>query len=291
LAGRGSSPILPPRSGDPSSTSHDRTAVIPPRKVTGGDRPPPTDLRRHASVTAILYALVAGAGTAAGAALVAGALPRRNILHNYLVPFGAGFMLATVFVAMLPHAFRAGPSAALFVLAGYLAVHISQHTATPHFHFGEETHQDAMVGRWVGWTAVFGLLLHAFFDGVAIGSGFAIDQALGLLIFSAVVLHKVPEGVTLGSVMLASGNSRGAAVMGGALVGGATVAGAAVATGLAAWTHQALAVSAGVTLYVAASNLVPEVQRQSGWRGGLALLAGVVLFLAARWLLGHPLHG
>jgi zinc and cadmium transporter len=242
-------------------------------------------------VTSLLYALLAGAGTAAGAALVAGALPRRTLLHNYLVPFGAGFMLATVFVAMLPHAFRLGPSAALFVLAGYIGVHISQHTATPHFHFGEETHADAMVGRWVGWTAAFGLLLHAFFDGVAIGSGFAIDHALGVLIFTAVVLHKVPEGVTLGSVMLASGNTRRAAVAAGALVGAATVVGALVATGLARWTHHALAVSAGVTLYVAASNLVPEVQRQSGWRGGVALLAGAGLFLAARWLLGHPPHG
>src|SRR2546428_12580168 len=50
-------------------------------------------------------------------------------------------MLAVALVEVLPEAFaRSGTAAPALVLAGYLAVHLTQHTLTPHFHFGEETH-------------------------------------------------------------------------------------------------------------------------------------------------------
>ena len=94
------------------------------------------------------------------------------------------------------------------VLIGYLVVHLTQHTLTPHFHFGEETHHEEMVSKGIGYLALVGLLPHSFFDGVAIGSGFLGNRALGIfLIFTAVALHKVPTGVSLASVMLASGSS------------------------------------------------------------------------------------
>jgi len=54
-----------------------------------------------------------------------------------------------------------------------------------------------------------GLLIHTFFDGIAIASGFLVSPALGWIIFIAVFLHKIPEGFTVSSVMLASGRSRG----------------------------------------------------------------------------------
>ena len=86
-------------------------------------------------------------------------------------------MLAVALLAIVPHALEPGPDAALWILAGYLLVHLTQHVFTHHFHFGEETHDHAMVGRWVGITALLGLLLHTFFDGVAIASGFSVSPA------------------------------------------------------------------------------------------------------------------
>ena len=85
--------------------------------------------------------------------------------------------------------------------------------------------------------------------------------------------------------MLAGGHSRAAALGAGALLGVLTLTGALL-TGLFARTHvaYALALSAGVTIYVAASDLIPEVNREGGPALGWTVFAGLVLFALADWL-------
>jgi ZIP family zinc transporter/zinc and cadmium transporter len=168
----------------------------------------------------------------------------------------------------MPEVLRDSPAEALFVLAGYLAVHLAQHVLIPHFHFGEETHR---VSPGAGLSALLGLTLHTFFDGVAIASGFLVSGRLGILLFLAVLLHKLPEGVTIASVML----------------GVATVLGVALTEYVAPLARHGLALSAGVTLYVAASNLVPEFQAKRGGLTSAAFFGGALgFFLAERWLEG-----
>jgi len=234
-------------------------------------------------MTPWVYALLAAAGNLLGGAVAARGSARGRGATDALLAFGAGYMLAVVLLALLPAVPQAAPAASLLVLGGYLLVHLSQHALPPHFHFGEERHPEAMTSRWVGTAALLGLLVHTLFDGVAIGSSTVRDPVLGFFVFLAVLLHKVPEGVTIGSVLVASGHSPRVAVLGAALLGAATVAGAA---GLALWraaAGPALALSAGVTLYVAASNLMPEVQRHR--RGTVACLGGVAFYVVLWWAL------
>jgi zinc transporter ZupT len=240
---------------------------------------------------ALLYALAAAAAVVAGGLLVTIASPRSRSTQHLLIAFGAGYMVALVFVAMVPHALHGGTATAMQgVIAGYLLVHLTQHVLTPHFHFGEETHQDQMVGRWVGISALLGLLLHAFFDGVAIASGFQVGATLGMLIFAGIVLHKIPEGVTVASIMLASGNSRRSALVGVVVLGAATVLGVLFTANLGTLQRHGLALSAGVTLYVATSNLVPEIQQDRRWSTAVALFTGVALFFAARAMIAQLPH-
>jgi len=86
--------------------------------------------------------------------------------------------------------------------------------------------------------------------------------------------------------MLAGGHSRAAALGAGGTLGVLTIVGA-IATGLFAehYVGYALAVSAGVTIYVAASDLIPEVNREGGPALGWTVFAGLVLFAVADWLL------
>jgi ZIP family zinc transporter/zinc and cadmium transporter len=235
--------------------------------------------------TALAYALVAAAANLAGGLVITTASRRGRVSQRLLIGFGAGFMLAVAFLAMIPEAVEADSGAAVGILAGYLLVHLTQHVVTPHFHFGEETHSHEMLGRWVGITALLGLLLHTFFDGVAIASGFRIDAALGVLIFTAILLHKIPEGVTLASIMLASGNSAARAITSVGLLGAFTVLGVLLTEFLSPLAHHGLALSAGVTLYVAASNLVPELQREHGLQFTLSVFFGVGLYLVAQGFL------
>jgi ZIP family zinc transporter/zinc and cadmium transporter len=232
---------------------------------------------------AILYALAAGAANVAGGLVITTASPRGRNTQRLLIAFGAGFMLAVAMLAMLPHALEGGVNAAVGVLVGYLLVHLTQHVLTPHFHFGEETHH---VDEHVGISALLGLLLHTFFDGVAIASGFAVGSAVGMLVFVAILLHKIPEGVTVASVMMASGNSRRGALLGVVALGVSTVVGVFLTDVIAPLQTYGLAVSAGVTLYVAASNLIPEVQKERSWSAALSVFFGVALFYAAWLMLG-----
>jgi ZIP family zinc transporter/zinc and cadmium transporter len=237
-------------------------------------------------ITPLLYALVAAAGNVIGGLLITTASPRGILAQGRLLGFGAGFMLAVALLAMVPEALAPGNWGAVWVLAGYLLVHVTQHVLTPHFHFGEETHHEAMVDEWVGTAALLGLLLHTFFDGVAIASAFDVGIGLGVLVFLAVLVHKVPEGVTVASIMLVSGNTKRKALLAVGLLGLSTVVGVLLTAWLAPLARHGLALSAGVTLYVAASNLMPEVQKEKEVGSGIAAFLGVALYLVARLLLG-----
>ena len=234
-------------------------------------------------MTALAYALIAALGNLAGGYAVVRSAKRGLALISGFVAFGAGFMLAVAMLEMIPHALELGGSgAALYVLIGYLLVHLAQHTVTPHFHFGEETHA---VTRAAGVSALLGLLLHTFFDGVAIASGFAVSTELGLLLFFAILLHKLPEGVTISSIRLAGGASGGVAVASAGLLGLATVAGVLLTDLLGFLAAHGLALSAGVTIYVAASNLVPEFQAKEGFRLPAAFFLGAATFFVSREVL------
>ncbi|MGH7751830.1 MAG: ZIP family metal transporter [Gemmatimonadales bacterium] len=232
---------------------------------------------------ALLYALVAALGNVVGALAVVRRAARGLKVIEHFVAFGAGFLLAVAIVEILPEAFaRSGSAAPLLVLGGYLAVHLTQHTLTSHFHFGEETHA---VRRHAGTSALIGLLLHTFFDGVAIGSAFLVRPELGMMVFIAILLHKLPEGVTISSLIVAEGRPGRQALWAALILGLATVAGVILTEHVAFLTLHGLAVAGGVALYVGASNLVPEFQGKPGWKLPLAFFFGAAVFYGTKVLL------
>lgn len=233
---------------------------------------------------AALYAAIAGLADVLGGLLVVSGARRNRALLSLLAAFGAGFMLAVAMIEMLPGALAVDHGLTA-LLVGYLAVHFTQHTMTPHFHFGEETHEEEMVSRRVGMWALAGLLPHSFFDGVAISSGFIESPQLGFLVFGSVLLHKVPTGVSLASVMLASGNSVRDALIGVLTLAVATVLGAAITPTIGILANYGIALAAGVTIYVAASNLIPESQHERGWFVPGGVFLGVLAFYVLRYFL------
>jgi ZIP family zinc transporter/zinc and cadmium transporter len=230
-------------------------------------------------------------GFAAAAANVVGGLvvvARRHwneMFLKYFVGLGAGFMLAATFLRMMPASFALSRSAPALILAGYFLVQFFEHTLAPHFHFGEERHDEVMMNPAVGFSALVGLSIHTFFDGVSIASGFLISAPLGLLIFFAVVLHKIPEGVTVASIAVASGRGQRGALISAFVLAGATMAGVLSMNRFAGAVPYALPLSTGVTLYVAASDLIPEVNEERGLRMPMVVFFGVALFYATEYLL------
>jgi zinc transporter ZupT len=136
------------------------------------------------------------------------------------------------------------------------------------------------------YSVLGGLAVHALFDGVAIGSGFAINSLLGLADFPGDFAAQGSGGFHDGVVMLASGKRAGGMALSSAVVlAAATLLGVLVIGLIPGLVRYGLPVSAGVALYVAATDLVPEVNREPGIRMALVFFAGVAGFLLLRILM------
>ncbi|MDB4899671.1 MAG: zinc/iron permease [Gemmatimonadetes bacterium] len=232
----------------------------------------------------ILYAVIAASANLLGALAVTTRARWSVRALDGMLAFAAGFMIAVGLIDLLPEAIaRGGHEAAVVALLGYLAVHLTQHVIGTHFHFGEETHH---VSESVSISALVGLLLHTFVDGVAVASGFAVGGAVGALVFVAVILHKVPEGLAISSLFLAAGQGRRRALLAAAALGVSTILGALLTEQIGVLRDHGLALAAGVTLYVGMSNLVPEFRQRGGWHLPFAFVGGSATYFVARALAG-----
>ena len=91
----------------------------------------------HPILLSLLLGLTTAAANVFGGTIIVQKHWDRSYL-KYFVALGAGFMLATAMIEIVPQSLAlGGKSAALLVLAGYLIIHFFEHTITPHFHFGE----------------------------------------------------------------------------------------------------------------------------------------------------------
>lgn len=214
---------------------------------------------------------------------------------KYLLAIGAGFMLGVTFIEILPKTIliwqqsQTESSETLYIpmlllLLGYLITQFFEHTIAPHFHLGEEVHADALIPPSTAYSGIGGMLIHTFFDGIAIAAASQIDLKVGLLVFLAVSLHKFPEGFTVGSMLVAAGKGFREVLIATSILGATTLLGilffSIIGGSLGFSVAYALPLASGVTLYVAASDLIPEVNHHGGRRTlvSFSVFAGVALF-------------
>lgn len=243
----------------------------------------------------VLFGFLASIAVMLGGAFVLAQKQWTRQLQNTLLAIGAGFLLALAFLKLIPLSIKLlDEAAALAILAGFSVVHFFEHTVVRHLHFGEETHHEAMVSHGGALSAFAGLCIHAFFDGLSISIGMQFDFLLGILIFLAILLHKFPEGLTVGSIMTTAGFSRRIAFLAAVGIALATFLGAISVLFLEGINEQgagyAFAFSAGTVLYVGASDLLPEVNKTDQRFPPLLVFFGMALFYVSDMFLEHFLH-
>ena len=231
----------------------------------------------------ILFALVAACAEFLGGVLIASKRQWPTLVQEVFLALGAGFILALVFLELIPASINAlGEEASLWMMVGFATIHFFEHTVVGHLHFGEETHSHLMVSKVAGLSTFAGLLIHGFFDGFSIAIGTQFDFVIGLLVFLAVLLHKFPEGLTIGSVMIAAGYSRKAALLAAAGVAMSTVLGALGGLALGSADIRVLgmafAFTAGAGAYVGASDLIPEINKSERRMPPFVVFGGMMLF-------------
>jgi zinc and cadmium transporter len=239
----------------------------------------------------ILYGLLAALAELLGGSLVVLRKQWPKRIQEYLLALSAGFILALVFIELIPESLeKVGRDAPLFMLLGYSVLHFFEHTIVGHLHFGEETHHEAMVPKSASIGTFAGLFIHAFFDGFAISVGMQFNFYLGVLIFIAVFLHKIPEGITIASVMLAAEHRRQTAFIASVAIGAATMLGVCSVFLLGDINERvvglAFAFSAGIATYVGASDLIPEINKATTRIIPVFVFVGIVLFYVGKVLIG-----
>ncbi len=250
----------------------------------------------------ILLAIVASVGNIIGAYLtfLRGGLSHRVLLS--LIAGAAGYLLAWMLTELFPHLMNERPDAGFFILMGYMGIYLLENlfASHAHKHEGETYHTHALVGTiqnqeplvsgTAGWAAFGGLLLHTFFDGAGIMASFQIDSRTGLLLFFGVMIHKIPEGTSLSSILMAAQQDRGVIMRCAGLVALSTILGAFSVLWMgridSSFAYDILALSAGMFLFVGASNLIPATQKGEYRTTFFWALIGTCIYFISAGLLG-----
>jgi zinc and cadmium transporter len=262
----------------------------------------------------LLYALAILGGAVAGGVLPLVGPMRRSDL---LLSFSGGVMLGAAFFHMLPEAAALGGGAtlpwallgflALYLLERFVLVHICAEpgmnralaTATvhqPHDHPGHVHGDEAGCEvHTLGLAAWIGMSIHTMVDGFALGAANH-EAGLGLLVFIAILAHKIPSSFSLSAILRAEGYGRLKALWMNAFFALMVPLGAGVylllrnLVALDRFTAYALAFSGGTFLHLSLSDILPDLHRRAGskWRVTLALLAGLALMWALRFIRHEP---
>jgi zinc and cadmium transporter len=205
-----------------------------------------------------------------------------------LVSFSTGALLGDVFLHMLPEMTEEGASSRswLIVLGGILASFILEkfiHWHHCHVVECEEHHHPLGVMNLVGD------FLHNAIDGVLIAGSFLVSVELGIATTVAVLFHEIPQEIGDVGILLYSGYSRWRTVLFNLGTALSAVIGAVIVIGLqtssAGVAAFLLPFAAGNFLYIAGSDLIPELHKETAPERSLIQLIGIVIGIGVMALL------
>ena len=194
----------------------------------------------------------------------------------YLASFAAGVLITVSFIHILPTSLAMATRAPIWLLGGYLAIHLLSRCLQNSF---RDTPAD--VNYAIGLVPLVGIGLHSFIDGMIYSLTFDVSVKMGVVTAIGMVLHEFPEGIITYSLMLRGGfNDRRAAQLAFLAAAITTplgmLASYPIITRLDDETTGALlAVSAGALIYVGATHLLPFTEREPHRYSLLALAAGI----------------
>lgn len=220
---------------------------------------------------------------------------RRQAALLLTMPFGAGALLAAAFLDLLPESIElADPETMLlYTLGGFLFFFALERLASwfhhHHEHGQQKTARNAQQRRMI----MLGDLMHNAIDGVAIGAAFLVSIPTGIITTLAVAAHEVPKEIGTFALLLSKGWKDKIVVLANIATAIATIVAAVVvyiiASEVEAVVAPLLAITAGFFIYVAASDIIPDIHEQPRRIGTIQaamLLAGIIVVGSVITLLG-----
>ncbi|MBS3142850.1 ZIP family metal transporter [Candidatus Woesearchaeota archaeon] len=206
----------------------------------------------------------------------------------YIVSFSAGTLLGAAFFHLIPELGGSvdPQTVSIFVLVGVLVFFILEKFV--HWH---HCHDPKHAGHThpVGVLILMGDALHNFVDGLAIGAAYIVSTQLGITTTIAIIVHEIPQEVSDFAILLHAGYSRARALLLNFLSALTAVLGAIVAlvlTGIGDHVEMIiLPIMAGGFIYIAASDLLPRLQKETAVRKSAIQFVMIALGLGAMWML------
>jgi zinc and cadmium transporter len=214
---------------------------------------------------------------------------RRQAALLLTMPFGAGALLAAAFFDLLPESFElADPrTMLLYTLAGFMFFFVLERCASWFHHHHEHEHpaHNAQQRRLI----MFGDLMHNAIGGVAIGAAFLVNPATGIITTLAVSAHEIPKELGTFALLLSKGWKDKTVVLANVATAVATVIAAAIVYSLGkdldAFVAPMLALTAGFFVYVAASDIIPDIHEQPQKIGTVQAAMLVVGVVVVGWVI------
>jgi zinc and cadmium transporter len=235
----------------------------------------------------IVFSLIGGLFSLVGGAIF---LSNRKLavkLTKYAVPFAGGSLLGAVFLDLLKEAIHDGviESALMFTLVGIILFFVLEKAIhwVHHHHDDEENdqeHKDTKIPL-----IIIGDTMHNFIDGIAIGAAFLISPTSGIITALVVAAHEIPQEIGDFSLLLSKGMSRKKVLFVNLISALTSTLAAAIFFVLGGTLNLSLGPILGLTsgffIYVALSDIIPEIQRQEAKSKSLVGIGTTMMILGA----------
>lgn len=196
----------------------------------------------------------------------------------YFMSFAAGVLISVSFIHIIPKSFEMNASAPLFLLAGFLALHLFNRFLKAYV-----CHEIECENLTLGIIPMLGVGLHSFLDGIIYSVTFNVSIFTGVLAAIGMVLHEFPEGIVTFLLLERSGfNKRKSAWFAFLTAAVSTPLGMLVSYPFIERIERPalgtlLAFSAGALVYVGASHLLPAVERENKKYTLLSMSVGILV--------------
>jgi zinc and cadmium transporter len=196
----------------------------------------------------------------------------------YFICFAAGVLISVSFLHIIPKSFEMSANAPAYLLIGFVLLHLFNRFITAFV-----CERGVSPGIGIGLVPTIGIGFHSFVDGVVYSITFTVSVFTGALAATGMVLHEFPEGIITYLLLLRGGFSEKASLI-------LAFVAASISTPLGmlvSWPYISqidkpllgtlLSLSAGALVYVGATHLLPQAEKEQRKYSLCALGAGILV--------------
>lgn len=244
------------------------------------------------SWTIIGYVILAAAANVVGGLIIFLKRDWSERGVSALMALSAGLLIAITVLDLIPEVMKRNESSPIFILGGLVFLFLIQQYVAPRVTKRDGKESDGPNRAVAG--SVLGMVVHAFFDGFSIITSFGLNFSLGLTVFIALLLHKIPAGVTVSSLVFSLTLDKKRGLISTVFMAISTLVGGSVGFILTdiylpneGTLALILAVTAGILLYVGAADLLPSVAAKRDRLVSWFVVIGIVIFFLLQQIIGQ----